>query len=138
MKRLALAGAHLGDAALVEHDRAHQLDVVLAHAHRPLHGLAAGGEHLGDQVVEDRLEPILVALAARLGELVAALEVVVVELVLGRLLGGRGLRDLGADDVDPLADLLVGEGGELGLQLVGLVDERLDPVELAVVAVEEL
>ena len=50
---LALAGAHLGDPALVERDGAHQLDVVLAHAHGPLHGLAAGGEHLGDELVED-------------------------------------------------------------------------------------
>ena len=40
-------------------------------------------------------------------------------------------------DVDPLADLLVGEGLELGLEVVGLVDDRLEPVELAVVGVEE-
>ena len=39
--------------------------------------------------------------------------------------------------VDPLADLLVREGLDLGLEIVGLVDERLDPLELAVVGVDE-
>ena len=117
--------------------RAHQLDVVLAHAHRPLHGLAAGGEHLGDHVVEDRLEPLLVALATGLGEVVAALELRVVELVLRGLLGRRVLGDLRAHGVHPLADLIVRQGGELVLELVGAVDEGLEPRELAVVGIEE-
>ena len=49
---LALAGLHLGDPALVEHDAAHELDVVVAHPEGPLHRLAAGGEHLGQGLVE--------------------------------------------------------------------------------------
>ena len=136
-QRLALAGAHLRDPPLVEDDGPHQLDVVLAHPHRPLHGLAAGGEHLGDHVVEDRLEPLLVALATGLGEVVAALELGVVELVLGGFLGRGVLHDLRADGVHPLADLVVGQGGELVLELVGAVDEGLEPRQLAVVGIEE-
>ena len=103
--------------------RAHQLDVVLAHAHRPLHGLAAGGEDLGDHVVQGLLQALVLALAACLGQVAAALEVGALELVLGRLLGLGGLEEIGPDDVDPLADLVVGQGLVLGLELVGPVDE---------------
>ena len=41
--------------------------------------------------------------------------------------GAASSRDLGADGVDPLADLVVGQGVELGLELVGAVDQGLDP-----------
>ena len=135
---LALARPHLGDLALVEGDGAHQLDVVLAHADGPLHGLAAGGEHLGDDLVEGRAQALVLALAAGLGQVAAALQVRAVELVLGRLLRLGGLEDVGPDQVDPLADLRVGEGLVLGLELVRAIDERLDPAQLAVVVVEEL
>ncbi len=134
---LALAGPHLGDPSLVEGHRAHQLDVEVAHAEGPLHRLPAGREDLGDHVVEHCLEALLVPLPARLGQVVAALEVGVVELVLGRLLGGGILRDLRADRAHPLPDLLVGEGGELVLELVGLVDDWLEAIDLTVVGIEE-
>ena len=134
---LALARPHLGDLALVERDGAHQLDVVLAHAHGPLHGLAARGEDLGDDLVHGGAQALVLALPAGLGQVAAALQVGAVELVLGRLLRLRGLEDLGADQVDPLADLLVGEGLVLGFELVRAIDERLDPAQLAVVVVEE-
>jgi hypothetical protein len=49
---LALAGAHLGDLAAVEHDAADQLDVVVALAERALGRLAHRGEGLGEQAVE--------------------------------------------------------------------------------------
>ena len=49
---LALAGLHLGDGALVEHDRAHDLDVERAHAGGPLGRLPRDREGLGHEVVE--------------------------------------------------------------------------------------
>ena len=51
-QRLALAGPHLGDAALVQHHAADQLDVEMALAERPLGGLAHDGEGLDQQVVQ--------------------------------------------------------------------------------------
>ena len=51
-ERLALAGLHLGDAALVERDPAHQLDVEEALPGLPLARLAHGSERLVEDVVE--------------------------------------------------------------------------------------
>jgi len=53
-ERLALAGAHLGDPAAVQHHAADHLDVVVALAERALRGLAHRGERLGQQIVERR------------------------------------------------------------------------------------
>jgi hypothetical protein len=52
-QRLALAGLHLGDAAAVEHDAAHELDVERAHVDGPPGGLAGDGKG-GDQEVVER------------------------------------------------------------------------------------
>ena len=49
---LALAGLHLGDAALVENDAADELHPVGLHAQHPPGGLPAGGKGLGQQVVQ--------------------------------------------------------------------------------------
>ena len=51
-QRLALAGLHLGDAALVQHHAADQLHVEMALAQRALGGLAHHGERLDQQVVQ--------------------------------------------------------------------------------------
>ena len=51
-ERLALAGLHLGDLAVVEHLAADQLHVVVPHAQRALADLAHGGEGVDEQVVE--------------------------------------------------------------------------------------
>ena len=51
-QRLALAGAHLGDLALVQHHAADQLHVEVAQAERAARGLAHHGKGLGQQVVE--------------------------------------------------------------------------------------
>ena len=51
-ERLALAGLHLGDVAVVEHDAADQLDVEGTHAERALGRLARDRERLEEQVVE--------------------------------------------------------------------------------------
>ena len=59
-ERLSLAGLHLGDVALVEHDRAHELDVEGTQAERSLRRLADGREGLEDELVEllTVLEPL--------------------------------------------------------------------------------
>ena len=51
-ERLALAGLHLGDAALVEDDAAHELDVEVAHAQLAAADLAGGREDVRQHVVE--------------------------------------------------------------------------------------
>ena len=51
-QRLAFAGLHLGDPALVQHHAADQLDVEMALAERALGGLAHGGESGHQNVVE--------------------------------------------------------------------------------------
>ena len=51
-ERLALAGLHLGDVALVQDDPAHQLDVEEPDADRPLERLADGCVRLEDQLLE--------------------------------------------------------------------------------------
>ena len=55
-ERLALAGLHLRDAALVEHDGAHQLDVERTHAQLAAGDLAGGREDVRQDVVEGGLE----------------------------------------------------------------------------------
>ena len=51
-QRLAFAGLHLGDAALVQHHAADHLHVEMALADGALGALAHGGERLGDQIIE--------------------------------------------------------------------------------------
>ena len=51
-QRLALAGLHLGDLALVQHHAADQLHVEMAHAHDAPRGFPAGGESFGQQIVQ--------------------------------------------------------------------------------------
>ena len=53
-QRLAFAGPHLGDGAVVEHHAADQLDVERPHAERALGGLAHHREGRDQQVVERR------------------------------------------------------------------------------------
>ena len=51
-QRLAFAGLHLGDLALVQHGAADELDVEVPHVEHAAAGLADDGEGLGQQVVE--------------------------------------------------------------------------------------
>ena len=51
-QRLAFAGLHLGDVAVVQHDAAHELHVEGPQAEHPLGRLAHDGERLVEQVVE--------------------------------------------------------------------------------------
>ena len=53
-QRLAFAGAHLGDLAVVQRHAADQLHVEVAHAERALARLAHDGERLGQHLVERR------------------------------------------------------------------------------------
>ena len=136
-ERLALAGAHLRDPALVEHGPTDELDVEVAHAERPLHGLAGHREDFGQDVVEGLLEALVLALAPLLAQLAAALEILVVQLVLGRLVRLRLRVDLLADLGDLRADLLGGQRLEFGFERVRLLDQGKDPSDLAVVRVDE-
>ena len=136
-ERLALAGPHLGDPTLVQDGATDELDVEQAHAEGPLHGLAGHREDLGQHVVHGLLEALVLALAPFLLQLAAALEVLVVELVIGRLVRLRELEDLLADLRELRADLVVGERLEFGFERVGLLDHRLDTSDLAVIRVDE-
>ena len=51
-ERLAFAGLHLGDLALVQHHAADQLHVEVPHVQHAAAGLADDGERLGQEVVE--------------------------------------------------------------------------------------
>ena len=53
-QRLALAGLHLGDLAVMQHHAAQHLHVEVAHAQRALGGLAHHRERLGQQLVDAR------------------------------------------------------------------------------------
>ena len=53
-QRLAFAGLHLGDLAVVQHHAADQLHVEMAQAEHALGGLAHHGEGFGQQVVQRR------------------------------------------------------------------------------------
>ncbi len=48
----AFAGDHFGDVAAMQHDAAEHLHVEVPHVLRAPAGLAAGGERLGQQIVE--------------------------------------------------------------------------------------
>ena len=70
----------------------------------------------GSDVVERLLDALVLALAARLGQLAATLEVLVMELVVGRRLRLGGRTDLLADLRELGTDLLIGQAFELGLE----------------------
>ena len=107
-------------------------------AEGPLHRLAGHREDLGQDVVEGLLEALVLALAAGLGQLAAALEIGVVELVLGRLAGDGRLADLLADLVELRSRISSSDRAcDLGLERVDLVDQRLEASDLAVVRVDE-
>ncbi len=53
-QRLAFAGLHLGDAALMQHHAADQLHIEMALAQGALGRLADGGERFRDQIIERR------------------------------------------------------------------------------------
>ena len=134
---LALAGAHLGDLALVENGRAHELDIEMAHAEGALHGFAGRGEDLRQDSVHGVLDAVVLALDALLGYLAATLPFGVMAFFVRRFLGFPGVANLLANLVDEGAYLLVGARLHLGLQLVDPLHEGFDAVELAVVRVDE-
>ncbi len=94
-QRLALAGTHLCDLAVVQDHAADQLHVEVAHAQRPLRRLAADGECLRQQVLES------------LGEFLA-----------GGRLAGDALAELGGLG----AQRVVRQRLEFGLERVDLRD----------------
>ena len=77
-QRLALAGLHLGDRAVVEHHAADHLHVEVAHPHRALARLARQREALVQQVIEALA--VARAFAQRVGRLAQLGVGVVLEL----------------------------------------------------------
>src|SRR5439155_21164674 len=92
---------HLGGPPLVEDDAPHERDVEVANLEASPAHLAGRGEDLRDALVEDLAEGRQVALAALASELPATLLVLLLELVIGGLLGRRLLLDLGAQRGHP-------------------------------------
>ena len=135
---LALAGAHLRDLALVEHDAADQLHVEVAHAERPL---TMASRAIAKTSGRTSSRASWIASMSRLRRAFAS----------SRRRsrsgwwssssdgssGSDGLAELVAERREPLPDLRVGQGLDLFLELVGLVDERLDPLQLTVVRIDE-
>ena len=66
-ERLALAGLHLGDVAVVEDDAAQHLHVEGSHAEGAFAGLAGDGERLEQEVVEQFAVLVALAELGRLG-----------------------------------------------------------------------
>ena len=112
-KGLALAGLHLGDLSLVEHDAADELNIEMAHADRPLRRLAHHGEGLGKDLVEGRR--LGTAELFRIGDVL------------------RALADGPLELVRPGPKLPVREAGYLRLESVDRIHADLDALEHAFV-----
>jgi hypothetical protein len=108
-QRLAFAGAHLGDAALVQNHAADHLHVEVPQPDRPARGLPHHGEGLLQQVVQGRA----------LGQPGLELLGLAAQLCVGQ---GRKLRLMGVDLADP------GLQG-LDLAVVGRAEEPLEDAQ---------
>ena len=135
---LALAGPHLGDLALVEDGAADELDVEVAHPERALASPRGpprrprAGRRRGAfwRRSFSRLRRAFASSRRRSssGWLSSSSD------------GSSGRRPRGSRrgcSAICVADLVVGQGLELGLEGVDLVDQRLEPSDLAVVRVDE-
>ncbi len=121
----------------MEDDAAEELLVVLAHPERSAHRLATHREDVRQDLVEGRLHRVEVALLAGLRELAATVQLGVVALVVRGLLGHDLLADLLQDRLEAIPDLRIAQGLDLGLEIVCRVDVRLDPLQLAIIRVDE-
>jgi hypothetical protein len=133
-ERLALAGAHLRDATLVEHHRAHQLHIERAHAQLPARHLASGCEHIREHVIERRLKTLEILLLACPAHVRAALAVGMVALVVGRRRGRGPLRDLGPHLCHLVADLLVRQRRVVRFEVIDLRHDGAQAGEMGFVA----
>ena len=113
---LAFAGLHLGNLAGVEDHAADELDIEVAHADGAAAGLADDGECLGEEVVE--------------GILFGGVDGFLVVLVDA----GAGVVDALAELDGPLAELLVGECGDISFESVDLMDGGEEALDGAFVA----
>ena len=99
---LAFAGLHFGDAALVQHDAAHELDGVGTHTQHPVGSLPDGGKGLGQQIVQ----------AFALGVALLELTGLVLQGILGKIfVFGLQRQDLVHHGLD-LLDLPLGAGSK--------------------------
>jgi len=146
---LSLSGLHLGDGAAVQHHAADQLHVVVALGEGSAHRLAHRRECLGQDLVERRVDLRALALVLLLALLADAGRVADDELRLGGLLlGQRALLDrdeqvaqrvaqAGAELLGLAAQLGVGEGGVLRLELVDAGNGRFEATDLAFIRVRQ-
>ena len=134
---LAFARSHLGDLALMQDGSAHQLDIEMAHPECPLHRLAGHRESFRKDIVEGLLEAFVLAPAALLLQLAAALQIRVVKLILGRLVGLGGRVDVPPEFRELGTDLVIGEGFVRGFECVGFVHHGLEAPHFAVVRVDK-
>ena len=144
-QRLAFAGLHFGDLALVQHDPADQLLVEVAQSDRPRGGLSHGREGARQDLVHgvllNGLEFLLEALDldlepnlhARIGlELPLAARLLETFTQVADAFG-----DQRPEFVGLRAQLVVAHRGEFGAQGVYLVDDRLESLDLALVGITE-
>ena len=132
---LALAGLHLGDLALVEHDAAHELHVEGAHAQLASADLAGGREDVRQDLVEGLLEALACppAGAARRRSARRSLSAVWTSSSDGSV-GGAASRTSSRTVGHLGPDLLVGEGLVVRLEVVDAGHDGPQPVEVGFVA----
>ncbi len=136
-ERLALAGLHFGDAALVKDDRAEHLDIEGTHSQGASHGFSRGRERFGQDTIHGVLDAIVFALEAILLQLATPLTLGLVKFVVRWFFGFGSIENLLAQFVEQCADLIVRMSLHLGLEFVDPIDERFESTKLAVVRVDE-
>ena len=102
-----------------------------------MHRLAGHCEYFRHRLIEGVLDSFVLALASGPGQLAAALQVRVLELIIGRRVGLGDLPDLVTELGEASPDLVIGQRLELGLEGVRLVDNGLDAFDLTVVGIDE-
>ena len=117
-KGLALPGLHLGDAAGVQDDAAHELDVEGPHAQGAPGALAGDGEGLDEEIVEGLV----------LGEALLELLGLLAELVVGESLG---LRLEGVNAANEAGQVLWGQPNTAGRGSVQAGTLEMSNVDLA-------
>ena len=119
-ERLALAGLHLGDLALVKHRAADELHVEVPHVQHAFAGFADDGERLDEQVVE----------RFALGNAVAEFRGLSAELLVGERLHRRLQRaDLGDERAQPFQFTFVlgaDDFGEKGIEHLSVDGPRVN------------
>ena len=146
---LPFARLHLGDGAGVQHHPPDQLDVVVALGQGAPHGLADGRERVRQDLVEHGVDLLPLPLVLLLALFADAGRIAYHQLRLGGLLcGQRALLDgdqqvaqlvaqAGAELLGLAAQVGIGEGGVLRLELVDAGNGRFEATDLAIIRVRQ-